>query len=151
MPQAKFSHRFPGRLARRLSLSALLVTTACLAGSCASDFTLENREVPIHVWLSAPGFANGGGTMHSRIYIGRSRSVDDVVRFPKGSPTVNLPSVYLRTGPKTVTAEFGRGQIRVRKQVEVEGECWIQITVAGQEASIVVFDEQPSPWGTLER
>ncbi len=146
-----FLFSFPHRVARRGIASAVLLVTASLVGACASDFTLENREVPIHVWLSAPGFANDGGSMHARIYVDRSRSVDDVVRFPKGSPTVNLPSVYLRTGPKTVTAEFGRGQIRVQKQVEVEGECWIQITVAGQEASILMFDEQPSPWGTLER
>lgn len=115
-------------------------------GSCTTSYDVENRETPVHVWLTAPGLSQEGGTLDALIYVGAHKVVEGPVRFPAGVPTIMLPTVYLRSGETLVSAVIDRGRLAAREEVEIDGEGWVQITV-GQGITIRHDDSQPSPWG----
>ncbi len=131
--------------------SILCVAVAGLAllasGACAHDYGIENRETPVHVWITAPGMAAEGGTIDALVYLGALKVVEGPVTFPPGVPTVNLPTVYARVGEVECSAVLNGGAVTVRETVEIEGESWVQIIVTGRAATIELSEEQPSPWG----
>jgi len=128
----------------------LWIVLACIAlvgGSCAHDYGIENRQTPVHVWITAPGLAEEGGSLDALVYLGPLKVVEGPVTFPQGVPTVNLPTVYARVGEMECSAVLGGGAITARETVDIEGESWVQIIVTGRSATIRHSEIQPSPWG----
>lgn len=132
----------------RLTLFLVLVLglAATAVSGCTTSYDVENREIPVHVWLTAPGLVDQGGTIHALIYVGSRKVVEGPVRFPAGVPTVTLPTVYLRTGDRMVSVILDNGRLVGREEVEIEAEGWVQVTVT-QKITIRYDDKQPSPWG----
>jgi hypothetical protein len=119
---------------------------ACLP-ACTHTFDVERRETPVHVWLTIPALAERGGQVDALIYVGPYKVVQGTVNFPQGVPTVDLPTLFVRPGPRPVSAVLDRGRASGRETVTIEGESWIQIVVRGSAVSIRASDEQPSGWG----
>ena len=126
-----------------LLAAIVLLASACLGG-CSHDYTVERRDTPVHVWLSAPELAAQGGTLHALIYVAGSKIVDGPVTFAPGHATVALPTAHVRAGPAPVSAVLGDGAISVSDRIEIEGESWIQVTVRGKGATIRASEDQPS-------
>jgi len=130
------------RLAGRL---ALLLVPALAASACAHDYVVENRDTPVHVWISVPEFEAQGGTLSALVYVGGQKVVDGVINFSPGKPTVVLPSVHLRTGTVPVSAVLFDGAVSATENVGIEQESWVQIVVRGKTATIRATEEQPNP------
>lgn len=124
-----------------------LVSAAGLSASCSRTWDVERRETPVHVWLTVPELAANGGQVNALIYVGPYKVVQGPVVFPKGGPTVNLPTLFIRSGERIVSGVVDRGRASATATVVIEDETWIQITVRGNTMSIRKADEQPSPWG----
>ena len=132
------------RTTRPSALLLLLVVGAAAVAACAHDFTLENRETPVHVWLSAPELgAQGGGEVDVLIYVGAEKVVEGPVRVPPGVGHVVLPTVYVTAGKKTVSAVVRGGTSSATRDVGVAGETWVQIVVRKRTVTIGSGAEAP--------
>ncbi len=138
------SRTLRGRLVWLLAGVAMAVG---LTTSCSPTWDVEQRETPVHVWLTAPELARSGGTLDALIYVGPYKVVQGPVQFAQGGPTVNLPTLFIRAGNREVSAVIDRGRASTKSTVGIEKESWIQITVRGNTVSIRKTEEQPSPWG----
>ncbi len=127
---------------RALCLLAVLTVSACTSTS-----EVEGRETRVNVWLTVPHLAKEGGTIEALIYVGPYKVVEGPVDFPKGSPTVNLPPLFIGAGPRDVSAVLAGGRFSARDAVTIEGESWIRITLLDGSLDIDLEDEQPDPWG----
>ncbi len=125
----------------------LLLFLAILAGSCSKSFDVERRESPVHVWLSVPGLAAAGGHVTADIALGAYAVVRDVVTYPRGVPTVELPTVYVRDGAYPVAVRLREAGVAVQQVVDIEGETWVSIVVRGGSVSISANEYQPEPIG----
>ncbi len=125
----------------------LLTLLALGLAACSTTYGVENREVPVHVWITAPHLAEQGGTLQALIYVGSEKVIDGPVRFPQGVPTITLPTAYVRAGDRLVSAVVGTGRLSAREEVEIEGEGWVQVVVAPNSVGIGHSETQPSPWG----
>jgi hypothetical protein len=130
---------------RRLVLLLGVVLGPLFACGCAHDYTLEERETPIHVWITAPELAERGETVSALVYVGGQKVVEGPITFQPGKPTVVLPSVTARAGTVRASAVLFDGSVSSQATIGVEGEAWVQILVRGRTASIRSFEEQPSP------
>lgn len=128
---------------RTTRLLPLLLLLASSAASCAHDYTLENRETPVHVWLSAPELGARGGSLDVLIYVGAEKVVQGPVRFPPGVGHVVLPTVYVTAGKKVVSAVVQGGTSSATAWAGVEAETWVQIVVRGREVKITSGDQAP--------
>lgn len=135
---------FPLRLAGLLALAIVLLAPAC--GS-TSTFEVENRETQVNVWLTAPDFCATGGRVDALIYIGPYKVVQGPVEFPQGTPTVNLPPVFIRTGCYDVAAVLDGGRYSVRERIDITREGWVQVILRGGRIRIDYDEKQPDPWG----
>ena len=138
------------RLRPRLTsirVALLLLGLSLFAPACAHDYAVENRDTPVHVWITAPDFEASGGTLTALVYVGGQKAVEGPITFAAGKPTVALPSVHLRTGTVPISAVLFDGAVSVTENVGLEQESWVQILVRGKTASIRVTEEQPSPRG----
>ncbi|MDJ0974975.1 MAG: hypothetical protein QNJ98_10985, partial [Planctomycetota bacterium] len=113
----------------RLTLPLLLLLTLVAGPGCQTTWGVENRETPVHVWITAPGLAQQGGTLQALVYVGAEKVVEGPVRFPQGVPTIMLPTAYVRAGDRLVSAVIDGGRLVAREEVEIEGEGWVQIVV----------------------
>jgi len=108
--------------ARHLRGSWRSLATACVLAAgllgCTGDFTVERRESPVHVWLSVPGLAASGGQLHADVTLGPYGVVRDIVTFPRGVPTVELPTVYVRDGAYVAAVRLREAGVAV-----VVGTC----------------------------
>lgn len=125
----------------------LLLGLSLFAPACAHDYTVENRDTPVHVWITAPDFDAKGGTFTALVYVGGQKAVEGPITFEPGKPTVALPSIHLRTGTVPVSAVLFDGAVSVTENVGIEQESWVQIVVRGKTATIRATEEQPSPRG----
>lgn len=124
--------------------AVLLAGLLALAG-CAGTYSLEDRDTPVHVWITAPDVAAAGGTLPALVYVGGQKVVDGTIAFQPGLPTVVLPSVTAKTGPTRVSAVLFDGATSVQEDIEVEGECWVQVVVRGSSAVLFTSEQQPNP------
>ena len=125
-------------------LFPLLLLAACAASvSCAHDYILENRETPVHVWLSAPDLEDRDATVDVLVYVGAEKVVQGPVRFPPGVGHVVLPTVYVTAGKKTVSAVVRGGTASATTDIGVEGETWVQIVVRGRSVTIGSGEQAP--------
>lgn len=139
---------------RTARLAARFAATVCagllvllFAPACTTDFGVENRETPTHVWITAPALAERGGSVQALVYVGSKKVVEGPVQFSKGVPTINLPIAYVRTGDTLVSVVIDRGRMSVREEIEIEGEGWVQILLGPSSLQVVYDERQPSPWG----
>lgn len=128
-------------------MGAALAAVVLLACGCGTTYDVERRETPVHVWLTAPDLAAGGGQLDALIYVGPYKVVQGPVHFPRGGPTVNLPALFIRTGQRVVSVVIDRGRLSTTQTVEIQQESWIQIVVRGGGIAIRVHEQQPDPWG----
>jgi hypothetical protein len=135
-------------LGRPFRTAALLAATALGLAACTShDYRVEQREVPVHVWITAPEMAARGGSLPALVYVGPQKVVEGNVAFESTRPTVALPDAYVRAGPTTVSVVLGDGAMTVNQTVNVEGEGWLQVMVRGQTATLRHTKTQPDPRG----
>ena len=129
--------------------SALLTVLFLALAACASaPFDVENRDTPIHVWVTAPELARGaGGTVDLLIHVAGQKVLEGPVRIPPGTPTIQLPTVYARSGPTTISAILRGGRGVTQQRVKIDGESWVQIIVNGSQLRVIATDNQPQPWG----
>ncbi len=126
----------------------LILALSLAAPACGShSFDVEGRETPVNVWLTVPELAAEGGSIDALIYIGPYKVVQGPVVFEKGSPTVNLPALYLRAGGYDVAAVLDNGRVSVRERVQIESESWVQIILRGNRLILEYDERQPDPWG----
>lgn len=125
---------------------AVLVLAGC-ASACTHSYDVERRETRVNVWLTVPELAEQGGRIDALIYVGPYKVVQGPVIFPKGTPTVNLPPLYIRGGRRDVAAVLDGGRYSVRESVDVRGECWVQVILRNGRLTIAEDDEQPDPRG----
>ncbi len=135
----------PHLTAIRVALLALGL--ALSAAACAHDYAVENRDTPVHVWITAPDFDATGGTFTALVYVGGQKAVEGPITFEPGKPTIALPSIHLRTGTVPVSAVLFDGAVTATESVGIEQESWVQIVVRGKTATIRATEEQPSPRG----
>ena len=128
----------------RTWFGAALLIGAVLLCACKHDFTVEDRETPVHVWLTAPDLGKTGGRIDALVYVGPHKVVEGPVEFRAGVPTVALPTVFLNVGDVTVSAVFAGGSIAATGSIEVEGESWVQVVVRGRTARILHSETEPS-------
>ena len=125
-----------------------LLSTALLAwGGCGTSRIVENRETPVHVWLTIPAMAAQGGQVQALVYVGSHKVVEGPVVFPQGVSTVNLPTAFLPAGDKRVSVVLDGGRRAANDAVDIQQESWIQIIVEGGRIRIRHEDEQPNPAG----
>jgi hypothetical protein len=124
-------------------VATLLLGLAVTA--CAHDYDVENRDTPVHVWLSAPDLGPEGGRVNALIYVGSEKAVEGPVRFPPGVAHVKLPTLFMTTGDKTVSAVIQGGALSATDEVEIEGESWVQVVVRRGSVEIVFREEEPAP------
>ncbi len=137
------AQRPPARLRAALLLLGLLAPLGL--ASCAGTYSLEDRETPVHVWITAPDVAAQGGTLPALVYVAGVKAVDGPITFQPGLPTVVLPTVSVKSGPVRISAVFLDGATSVQDDVEVEGECWVQVVVRGRSAALFTSEQQPNP------
>lgn len=127
----------------------LVLALALAAPACGSNatFEVEGRETPVHAWLTVPHLAEAGGRIDALIYVGPHKVVQGPVVFPQGSPTVNLPPLYIRAGTYDVAAVLDGGRFSVRERITVVRESWVQVVLRGGRIRIDYDDRQPDPWG----
>ena len=131
-----------------LRTAALLMAVVGLLTACRSHaYRVEQREIPVHVWLTAPDLAQTGGSMSALVYVGSQKVVEGNVTFEPGRPTVALPTAYVRAGSTPVSAVLGGGTASVDDSFGVDSESWLQITVRGRTASLRFSERQPNPEG----
>ena len=136
---------------RLLGLLILLLAPALLAG-CSTAWTVENRETPVTVWLTAPELAAQGGMVDLRVEIGSRIAVDGPVQFPQGIQNVVLPRVHLPAGshPVRVTVRGGTlgprdGRPRCAQgQTMASGNTWVRVTMTRAGVSIACAGEEPT-------
>lgn len=129
---------------RRVRPLPLLVLAAALAlPACAHDFTVENRETPVHVWLTAPDLVAQGGTIDVLIYVGSEKVIQGPVHFPAGVGHIVLPTVYVTAGPTVVSAVVRGGTAGTTKTVPVAGETWLHVVVQGRTVLVNSYNGQP--------
>lgn len=131
------------RPAALLLLALLLLPPALLTGCSNPAYLVEQREVPVHVWLSAPDLAAQGGSVQALIYVGPQKVVEGPVRFEAGRGTVELPSAYVRAGEVTISAVLDGGSASASDRVEIGSEAWVHVTLRGRAASLRVSETQP--------
>lgn len=130
------------------SAALLAVAATVLLSACGSHpYRVEEREVAVHVWLTAPDLAAQGGSIDALVYVGPAKVVEGPVRFEAGKPTVALPTAYVRAGTVSVSAVLGGGVSATNDRVAIEGESWVQVTLRGRAATLRVSEEQPDPTG----
>lgn len=135
---------FPVRPRIAAPLAALLLGL----GACTShSYRVEQREVPVHVWITAPEVAARSGSLPALVYVGPQKVVEGRVAFEPNRPTVALPNAYVRSGPTPVSVVLGDGAMAVNQTVNVEGEAWLQVIVRGNTASLRQTKDQPDPRG----
>jgi hypothetical protein len=115
--------------------------------ACAHDFRVEGRETRVNIWLTMPHLAQAGGQVEALVYVGPYKVVHGPVVFEKGSPTVNLPPLFIREGSYDVAAVIDGGRFSIRENIDIEGESWVQIIVRDQKVSLEYTERQPDPWG----
>ncbi len=136
--------------ARSRALWAWVGLAPLLAAGCRHPYSLENRDTPVHVWLTAPEAAARGDTVEFLVYVGDKKAIEGPVRFPPGVPNVIIPAVYLRAGPHTVSVVVGRGRASARREIEVAGETWLRVTLAGNGVRVDrSSSEPPAPRATV--
>jgi hypothetical protein len=124
-------------------LGLLLLLGAGLAAGCAHSYDVENRDTPVHVWISAPELAATGGTLTVKVEVAGRVLADGPVAFPSGAPTVELPVARVRTGSVPVAVTVDGGRVRAQQSVGVPNESWIRVVVRGAAVSISSYREQP--------
>jgi hypothetical protein len=124
-------------------LGLLLLLGAGLAPGCAHSYDVENRDTPVHVWISAPELAAAGGTLVLKVEVAGQVLADGPVAFPSGAPTVELPLARVRTGAVPVAVTVDGGRVRAQQSVGVPNESWIRVVVRGAAVSISSYREQP--------
>lgn len=120
----------------------LLAASTALAG-CAHSYEVENRDTPVHVWLSAPDLGDAGGSLSARVEVGGQVLLDGPVTFRPGVPTVELPIARVRTGSVPVAVTLDGGRVSARQSVGIPNEAWIRVVVRGGAVSISSFRDQP--------
>jgi hypothetical protein len=136
------------RFASRPRIGALLTLLApALAGCAGHAYRVEQREVPVHVWITAPELAARGGSLPALVYVGPQKVVEGNVTFEPSKPTVALPDAYVRAGATPVSVVLGDGAMAVNQTVNVDGESWLQVTVRGRTATLRLTKDQPDPRG----
>jgi len=131
-----------------VTLRTLIILVLALgAPACAHSFDVEARETRINVWLTVPHLAKEGGTINALIYVGPYKVVQGPIVFEKGSPTVNLPPLFIRSGSYDVAAVLDGGRFSVRENLDIEDESWVQVILRDTRISLEYDDEQPDPWG----
>jgi hypothetical protein len=130
------------------AIAALLTCALLTAVGCQSHgYRVEQRDVPVHVWLTAPDLAQTGGSIPALVYVGSQKVVEGNVTFEPGRPSVALPTAYVRAGSTPVSAVLGDGTMTADDTFGVDGESWLQITVRGRVTSLRLTERQPSPAG----
>lgn len=129
-----------------LLVCSTLVVCACLA-ACQTSYNVEDRETPVHVWITAPDMPPEGGTIDALVYVGPEKIVEGAVNFPAGTKTINFPAVRVRVGDTLVSAVVRRGTVAARETFEIEGESWVQVLVRGGTVELRLNDQQPNPRG----
>ena len=129
---------------RRTRIALLLLAFLALA-ACRNDFSVENRETPVHVGLHAPELAATGGSTHALVYVGAEKAVEGEVRFPPGVPNIALPPLYMPGGSnRTVSVVLQGGEISATESIGIPAETWIQITIRGREIEIKAYNGPPN-------
>jgi hypothetical protein len=132
----------------RLRIAALLAPLLLGCAGCTTHaYRVEQREVPVHVWITAPEVAARGGSLSALVYVGPQKVVEGRLTFERDRPTVALPDAYVRAGATPVSVVLGDGAMTVNQTVEVDGEAWLQVVVRGTTASLRKTDRQPDPRG----
>jgi len=125
----------------------LTVLAALLVAACATTAEVEGQETRVNVWLTVPSLAENGGRIDALIYVGPYKVVEGPVDFPKGTPTVNLPPLFIGAGRRDVSAVLAGGRFSAREAVTVARESWIRVTLVDDRLRIDFDEEQPDPWG----
>ena len=128
-------------------LLILLLALAAPACGGRSTWEVENRETQVNCWLTAPDSCAQAHDLDALIYIGPYKVVQGPVEFPKGTPTVNLPPVYIRAGCYDVAAVIDGGRYSVREQITISKESWVQVILRGGRLRLNYSERQPDPWG----
>jgi hypothetical protein len=121
---------------------AILALLLGLAG-CTHESVVEQRETPVHVWVSAPAIGARGGSLEALIYVGSEKAVEGRLEFPRGVSTVVLPTLYVNAGEKLVQAVLARGAITASERLRIREESWIHVTLKDRTATIRLQEEQP--------
>ena len=129
-------------LPRRAAFVGMVLVGLAVA-ACAHDYDVENRDTPVHVWLSAPDLGAESRVVNALIYVGSEKAVEGPVRFPPGVAHVRLPTLFMTTGDKTVSAVIQGGALSATDEVEIEGESWVQVVVRQRSVEIVFREEEP--------
>ena len=127
-----------------LRILLVLAGTALLAGACATDYGVERRETPVHVWLAAPGADQGERVYDALIYVGAEKVIEGSVRFGPDVGYVALPTVYVTAGKKTVSAVVRGGAASATAELTISAEHWIVVTIHGREVSISQSKFEPA-------
>ena len=128
-------------------LLMLLLGLAMPACGGRSTWEVENRETQVNVWLTAPDSCQQAHNLDALIYIGPYKVVQGPVHFPEGTPTVNLPPVFIRAGCYDVAAVIDGGRFSVRERIDIRKESWVQVILRGNRLRIDYDEKQPDPWG----
>jgi hypothetical protein len=123
-------------LRRTLPALPLLALAALVAAGCRTSWTVENRDTPVHVWLTSPELAATGGTIRALVYVGSHKAVDGPVTFPRGVENVVLAPLRMPSGNKRVSVVVDGGRLSTATDVDVVGPTWIRATVTSRGIAI---------------
>jgi hypothetical protein len=136
--------------ARRLA-HALPLLALALAAGCAHSYVVEERETPVHLWVTVPGALETGRTLDLLAYVGAEKAFEGPVRFAAGTPHVALPTLYLPAGTKQVSVVVDGGALSETTEVRIRQESWLQIVVRDRRVQIAHHEQEPrAALGTSE-
>jgi hypothetical protein len=131
----------------RFCALVLVSTFALVASACGHTYEVEGRQTRVNVWLTAPALAERGESIQALVYVGPYKVVDGPVSFPQGIDAVVLPPVYVRQGQHTVSVILGDAKFRATQAVNVQRECWLDVTLREKVLKIAFFETEPSRIG----
>lgn len=124
-----------------LAVPLLALAAAALAG-CKTRWDVEDREAPVEVWLEAPAAAQQDVSIPAAVYVGDHRSIDRVVRFPRGQTRVAAAPVYVKAGNHPISVRVGGREV-ARGAASVRHHAWVLVRFVGESATIQVLDREP--------
>jgi hypothetical protein len=129
----------------------LLLALALFPAGCRTRWTVESRDTPVHVWLMSPELAQTGTPIRAEVRVGPHVAIDGPVRFPRQTPNVILPALYMPASTQRVTAVIDGGRLSAEAMVSVGGPTWILVRVTSTGVTIQRTGAEPTcpPPGTF--
>jgi hypothetical protein len=129
----------------RGTVVALLALALPVLAACNVRYGVEEREVPVYVWIDVPAALTTDQRVDLTLTVGGRQVANGTYLFPAGRPRQEMPTVYLRTGNHPVVVTRG-GTVVASETVPMGHVNWLVVTIDGAGARIARTGGEPAPY-----